>query len=276
MHYKRILDAECISDDLLLLEQTVRAAGQLALARFGTDLRIYYKDGKSPVTDVDLQIDRFLKEKLLKERPTYGWISEESNDTRNLQQAPEYSFLLDPIDGTRGFINNSDYWCISVAVIDKAGRPIYGCVYCPALNDYYAGSIFTDPYRNGEKLLPLPPINKQAKLRLSGSKDWIKRLTPLALDSVEVVGSLPSIACTLLALARGEIDMVLMRPTCKDWDLAGAGVILNAVGAVIADVKGNLVYYNHDSNHEMQRPLLAVNKSLLPDIENWLLEFIRK
>ena len=87
-------------EELSLLEDRVRAAGKIALNYFGGDYKRWSKEGGSPVTEADLAVDNFLKEKLLAARPGYGWLSEESADDES-RLDKQRVWIVDPIDGTR-------------------------------------------------------------------------------------------------------------------------------------------------------------------------------
>ncbi len=104
------------------------------------------KTGNSPVTEADLAADKYLKDMLLTARPDYGWISEETHDERVASPRQRF-FVVDPIDGTRAFIEGSDVWCVSVAVIEN-GRPVAGVLDCPARGRDTHG--ITGPWRRTE------------------------------------------------------------------------------------------------------------------------------
>ena len=94
------------ADDLELLKDLGRQAGEIAMRWFGKDPQVWMKDGKSPVSEADFAVDQFLKRELLQARPDYGWLSEETDDNFQRLEA-ERVFVIDPIDGTRGFIAGS-------------------------------------------------------------------------------------------------------------------------------------------------------------------------
>jgi len=100
---------------LTFLSDAVREAGALALAhqRRGRP-RIWQKPDDTPVTDADLAVDEMLRERLRAAQPGYGWISEESPADQNEQHTRQ--FIVDPIDGTRAFINGRDSWTVCVAL----------------------------------------------------------------------------------------------------------------------------------------------------------------
>src|SRR5690606_33459700 len=102
---------------------------------FGRNPEVWMKGGVSPVSEADYAADRFLKETLRAQRPDYGWLSEETVDTPERLSARR-TFVVDPIDGTRAFLERQDVWCISIAVVED-GRPLAGVLDCPARSEVY-------------------------------------------------------------------------------------------------------------------------------------------
>src|SRR5690606_33805884 len=105
------------------------------MRHFGRKPETWLKDGVSPVTEADIAVDTFLRETLLTARPDYGWLSEETAD--NLERlSAQRTFVVDPIDGTRAFIDGRSTWCVSIAVVE-AGTPLVGVLDCPAIGEIY-------------------------------------------------------------------------------------------------------------------------------------------
>lgn len=96
-----------IVSELTLLRDAAREAGRIAMRYFGRSPEVWLKDGSSPVSEADLAVDRYLKDVLLKARPDYGWISEETVDERAAEKRSR-AFVVDPIDGTRAYIAGQD------------------------------------------------------------------------------------------------------------------------------------------------------------------------
>ena len=95
----------------------MRAAGEIARKFYGGQFKRWDKAGGSPVTEADLAVDNFLKEKLLAARPDYGWLSEESLDNPARLTAARV-FVVDPIDGTVAFVKHRPHFTICAAVVE--------------------------------------------------------------------------------------------------------------------------------------------------------------
>ena len=125
-------------NDLDLILQAAKEAGELALSAREGGLKIWSKTGGSPVTDADLAVDTLLKTELRAARPEYGWLSEETaDDPARLSTGRQ--FVVDPIDGTVAFMKNKPWFAVSIAVVED-GRPIAGVVHAPALAETYAAT----------------------------------------------------------------------------------------------------------------------------------------
>ena len=115
-------------DDLKLIVDAAKAAGEIGLKYFKKNPSTWTKGESSPVTEADIAIDAYLRDTLISARPTYGWLSEETEDNAS-RLAANKTFIVDPIDGTRGFIEGSENWVVSIALVEKL--PDYWCSLWP-------------------------------------------------------------------------------------------------------------------------------------------------
>ncbi|MBM3613952.1 MAG: 3'(2'),5'-bisphosphate nucleotidase CysQ, partial [Alphaproteobacteria bacterium] len=104
--------------DLSLISEAVREAGAVAMRFWKADPKVWEKPGLGPVTEADLAVNDLLASRLRKERPGYGWLSEESPDDLTRLNT-ERTFILDPIDGTRAFVAGERHFSISVGLVEK-------------------------------------------------------------------------------------------------------------------------------------------------------------
>jgi myo-inositol-1(or 4)-monophosphatase len=124
-----------LADDHALLCEAVREGGAVALGYFQAGFEVREKTPGDPVTDADLAVDALLRERLAGPRPGYGWMSEESADSRARLDAPR-TWVVDPIDGTKGFVSGSDEWVISAALVES-GRPVAAAIFNPLREEFY-------------------------------------------------------------------------------------------------------------------------------------------
>jgi myo-inositol-1(or 4)-monophosphatase len=223
-------------DDLVLLENTVRAAGKIARSYYGGDFRHWNKAGGSPVTEADLAVDAFLKQTLLAARPGYGWLSEESADSQARLFAPRV-FVVDPIDGTVAFLKHRPHFTICAAVVE-AGRPRAGVVYNPI-----TGECFT-ARKGGGAALDGQPIHVSDRSQIEGARMLGPKNTFAQGWPQMELTALSSIAYRVVLVAAGQHDAMVSLSIKHDWDLAAADVIVQEAGGLLTDQAGENLIYN--------------------------------
>lgn len=126
-----------VRDDLALLEQAAQEAGEIALRFWRKSPQAWDKGGGAgPVTEADLAVNAHLERLLRGARPDYGWLSEESPDDPARLQA-RHCFIIDPIDGTRAFIDGQVGFSHSLAIA-HGHQVVAGVVHLPAQRTTYA------------------------------------------------------------------------------------------------------------------------------------------
>ncbi len=245
------------ADDLALIAGVAATAGDLALAHFhrgGHD--ITWKGGVSPVTAADIAVDRYLRDTLRAARPDYGWLSEETADTAvSERMAAPRTFVVDPIDGTRGFIDGRRQWCVSVAVVEK-GRPIAGVLVCPALAETLTAIAGGGAFLNGQRL----GVEVSTAIATVGGPRPLVDMHSSMAGPIERYGHVPSLAYRIALIAMNRLDATYVKPSANDWDVAAADLVLEEAGGVLADRDGRALVYNGAS------PLKNIMVACRPDL----------
>ena len=223
-----------------LLASAVREAGALALRRFRTPFKSWIKGGSSPVSEVDIEVDTLLNQRLRAAFPDYAWLSEETADDPARLSARRV-WIVDPIDGTRGFIAGLPEWTVVAALVEN-GRPINAAVYAPVDDQLYLAAAGKGVTLNGA------PIASSAGAALEGARinGAKRRLDALAalVPSVEIVPRIASLALRLARVADGQFDVVLSGGQSRDWDLAASDLLVHEAGGALTDCEGNSLVYN--------------------------------
>jgi myo-inositol-1(or 4)-monophosphatase len=226
------------------LRDAARQAGAMALPFFRsgaqTAARLWYKERSSPVTEADIALDTFLKDRLSGLFPEAGWLSEETADNA-ARLGQRCVWIVDPIDGTRAFANGHPDWSISIALVME-GRPVLGAIYAPVHDHLYEASLGGGAWRNGTKL----EVSKAERLdrpRIAGPKPLLDRFERRD-GPIEHMPKVPSLALRLARVADGTIDVGLVSSNAQDWDIAAADLILHEAGAVLTDFNGEPPTYN--------------------------------
>ena len=118
---------------------SVRYAGGIALDIYArAEVKNWEKGKDNPLTEADLAVDRLLHRELLGACPDFGWLSEETLDDAS-RLAREWVWVVDPIDGTKEFLQKVPHWTISVGLVHQ-GRPVLGVVFNPVEDLLVAGA----------------------------------------------------------------------------------------------------------------------------------------
>lgn len=244
-------------EDLRLLEDTVRAAGEIARKFYGGDYKRWNKEGGSPVTEADLAVNTFLMDRLTAARPNYGWLSEENtDDPARLSRARV--FVIDPIDGTVAFLKSRPHFTICAAIVVE-GRPCCGVVYNPISDELYSARVGAGAHRNGAAI----HVGMRGRLEDCAMLGDRTQLTQAPFPPMHVQNR-NSVAYRVVLVADGSADASVSLTAKRDWDLAAADVILSEAGGRLTDVAGATLIYNGPVTK--QSSLVAANPELHTEI----------
>lgn len=242
--------------DLNLLKKTCLETGKILMEYFGTSLDVEIKEeaGNSPVTIADKKADAYLQKHLLKARPNYGWISEETEQDGSHHNAERF-FVVDPIDGTKPFIKGLPEFCISAAIVENH-QPIVGVVYNPASKEMFTCIRGEGVCINDEKVV-LEDIENIQTFLGSISENRKGYLEALAFGwDIKTVGS-AAYKMALVSVGKGDITATF-RPKSA-WDIAAGHLMCEEAGFKVADFDSqvpNYAFENADSfiNHLLVAP----------------------
>lgn len=227
--------------DRFRLEAIVREAGRIAHSRWpgaGHDLHSWDKTPNNPVSEADLEVDRFLKRELHALLPSAGWLSEETADDK-VRTASGLIWLVDPIDGTRDFVRGRDGWAVSVALV-SANKPLIGMLAAPARGEEWLAVAGQGATLNGE------PIRASTRTTFPGARVPTHTLPKEDSDLV-AVDQPNSIALRIAMVAADRADLVATLRWGYEWDIAAATLIAREAGAEVTDAFGRPLAYNkHD------------------------------
>ncbi|MFZ5671256.1 MAG: 3'(2'),5'-bisphosphate nucleotidase CysQ [Pseudomonadota bacterium] len=228
-------------DDLLLIEAAARAVGAEARRLKAEGLKVWSKDGGSPVTNADIAVDALLRERLGAARPGYGWLSEETaDDPARLSRAR--LFVVDPIDGTVAFFKERPWWAVSIAVVED-GRPVAGVVHAPELDETFVARRGGGARLNGEPIRASDQLSVEGCAMLGDAKMFRHPAWPTPWPDMRIE-TRNSIAYRMCLVADGRFDAALALSGKNEWDLAAADLICAEAGAVVTDHKGRSYRYN--------------------------------
>ncbi|WP_269717067.1 3'(2'),5'-bisphosphate nucleotidase CysQ [Caulobacter sp. NIBR2454] len=228
-------------EDLALIRTAALEAGKLALEMRAAGLKIWNKEGGSPVTDADLAVDTLLRERLLAARPDYGWLSEETVDDPE-RLARRRLFCVDPIDGTAAYLKDKPWFSVCIAVVGD-GAPACGVVYAPALDEMFEAVAGQGATLNGGQIhaSATADLENSAMLgdaRMFAHPAWPQPWPPMRIESRN------SVAYRMCLVADGRFDAAVALSPKNEWDLAAADLIVREAGGMATDHFGRPFTYN--------------------------------
>ena len=192
-------------------------------------------------------MDRFLKQRLETLLPEAGWLSEETEDSL-ARLSKNLVFVVDPIDGTRGFMSGRSAWAVAIALVED-GRPLFGIVHAPALGETYV-AIKGAGARLNDKAIEVSKIRAiGAETRVAAPVFLAKQLHEAGLR-FDLQPKISSLALRIAAVASGALDAGFASENSHDWDIAAADLVLHEAGGRLASLDGCAIVYNRqDTRH---------------------------
>jgi myo-inositol-1(or 4)-monophosphatase len=230
--------------DLDLLLDAAKEAGKIASRYFRQHFDVREKsDGQGPVTEADLAIDQMLRHELIAARPDYGWLSEETEDGRARLDCA-HVFIVDPIDGTRSFVQGSTTFAHSLAVA-RNGVITAAVVYLPERDLMFQAQAGQGAMLNNE------PIKASGRMVLEGAT--ILAAKP-QLNAEIWPGGVPpverhfrsSLAYRMCLIAQGRFDAMVTLRDAWEWDIAAGDLICREAGVTSTDKNGSLLRFNNE------------------------------
>lgn len=221
-----------------------RQAGKLILeAIVENDWHVQQKADNTPVTSIDQLASEFICDQLSQLCPSVLIVSEESMP-ETLIPSDSY-WLVDPLDGTRGFIDGSSEYSINISLIES-GLPVLGVLYAPMFDDLYYATNKTPAYREFKARQPsqLQLKSTPAPWRLTCSRYFPlnKRFTGFESVCLPYTLRLNS-ALKFAAVASAQAHIYLRLGPTSQWDSAAGQCILQQAGGIVVDLSGEKLHY---------------------------------
>lgn len=233
-----------------IAELAAKAGGKILEIAKG-DLGTSEKSDKSPVTLADTAAEEILRAGLSKLLPGVPFVGEESVAGGDIPECGGEFLLIDPLDGTREFVQGRDEYTVNVGLV-VGGVPILGVIYTPATGFVHAGAegkAFRAALRPGASFDPAmaKPIRARqapAKMIAAVSRSYLDRksedfLTKLPIEGRLTLGS----SLKFTRLAQGDADVYpRLAPICE-WDVAAGHALLAAAGGRVEAIDGSRLRY---------------------------------
>jgi myo-inositol-1(or 4)-monophosphatase len=219
-----------------------RAAATLRRFQPG-GVEVQYKFGHDPVTEADRSVNEVLRQALVFDGE--GWLSEESaDDLERLQH--DRLWVVDPLDGTREFVQAIPEWCVSVAFVEN-GNPVAGGILNPMTGETFLGSREAGITLNGAPAR----VSGRASLRdalVLASRSEVKRGEWKQYEGADFkIRAVGSIAYKLARVAAGLADATWTTVPKNEWDVAAGVALVQAAGGIARTLSGAPLRFNNPS-----------------------------
>ncbi|MEO8784788.1 MAG: 3'(2'),5'-bisphosphate nucleotidase CysQ [Candidatus Saccharimonadales bacterium] len=231
-----------------ILPKLVRLAQQAGLAAVNIyqsqDLDVSYKADHSPLSRADVMCNQIIVDELMRLAPEVVIVSEESPSLETkLRLAARTLWLVDPIDGTKGFVAGSPDYTINIGLVED-GWPALGVVYAPSHSLMYYGAIGLGAWKqqlapDADLGLAAPPQRLQVQVATQPPVVAVSRgqqnpqvdayLAKLEPHSLLPVGS----SLKICYVADGTVSIYPRLNPCMEWDTAAADAVLRAAGGTV-------------------------------------------
>jgi 3'(2'), 5'-bisphosphate nucleotidase len=235
------------------LGQIAHEAGRLILTHYGEVGDVRSKADLSPVTRADEEAEALILDRLARLEPGIPVIAEESVARGHVPTSGPRFFLVDPLDGTKEFLQKNGEFTVNIALIEH-GRPVAGVVLAPAL-----GRAFIGDRRNGAFELEVPngrPLDMAAARPIHARRPPTQGMVAVvsrshrdrqteeylaAYNIADMVASGSSLKFCLVAA--GEADIYPRHGTTMEWDTAAGQSVVEAAGGSVRTLDGQPLTY---------------------------------
>jgi 3'(2'), 5'-bisphosphate nucleotidase len=224
----------------------VKNAGNVVIQIRKNGLRPRLKDDASPVTAADVACERIIKSALSNLYPAIPMIGEESFSSIRVQTpGPRYCFVVDPIDGTREYIEGRDDFTVNIALIAD-GFPTMGIIYAPVSGRLFfaaGGQAYEcEAHMGHQSIRPVrgDTVVMRAELIVLASRSHCDDKTRALIDElrpglVRMLGS----SLKLALIATGEADIYPRLAPTMTWDVAAGQALIEAAGGLMLRPDGS-------------------------------------
>ena len=205
------------------------------------DQSIEYKDDNSPLTEADLVSHEYISD-LLSSISAYPIISEEGE--QKYTDEPKY-WLVDPLDGTKEFINKNGEFTINIALINH-NYPTQGFVYIPKDKTLFFGGLNKGSYKLlNDNIKSISVQSPSDKLKIVTSRSHLNNETKTYLSQFNNFDTLQAgSSLKFCMIAEGLADLYPRLGPTSEWDTAAAQAVVEGAGGTVKDLKGNRLKYS--------------------------------
>ena len=248
-----------------IITDVMRSAGKIVLSAHLDEDSVREKTGSANfVTEYDVAVQNFMMSEIKRNIPKAVFIAEEKENDPTVLSG-EYCFVIDPIDGTKNFINDYRHSCISLAMISK-GETVLGAIYDPYLDEMFTAEKGMGARLNGKPMHVSERPIETAIVAFGTSPYYKDTLADKTFDFTKEIFLTASdirrtgaAALDLAYLAAGRND-IFFEFVLSPWDFAAGALLVTEAGGIVTDIKGNKTELSAPSS------IFAANSKIHPQL----------
>ena len=246
------------------IEAALTRAAELAEGYAPGTFDIHDRGGRDVVTEVDRKISGILRKQLLRE--SEGWLSEEDVDDR-LRLSREIVWVVDPLDGTREFVDGIPEWCISIGLVVD-GSAVAGGTSNPATGETFLGAMDCGVTHRGLRTSCSSRTSLDGAVVLASRSEYNRGEWNQFLQSPFQVRPMGSVAYKLSLVAAGLADATWTLTPKHEWDVAAGVALVTAAGGRVAGPNLSAPHFNRQP--AVLPGLIASGAAIFPEVSQLL------
>jgi 3'(2'), 5'-bisphosphate nucleotidase len=233
--------------------EVARNAGRVILEHYAREIIAEEKLGVDnfyePVTAADRAASRIIVDELAQKFPDDAILSEEEKDDTTRRLASRRAWIIDPIDGTAGFVQKDGDFAVQIGLVED-GEPVIGVVYLPDFDAmYFAAKDQGSSLVQDGKTTKLSVSDKSsfAQMKLAVTRHhWSNKMNRVIKDfGFKNLCRRGSVGLKIGLIAEGDCDIYIhLSPRTKLWDTCAPQIILEEAGGRLTDIYGTRMRYD--------------------------------